>query len=144
MAKRYEKVRTIGKGGFSTVYLVRDTQRSPAEKCVLKEMDVVQMSAVILPPTALSMAFCPPLRGHGTRQISSRDPLWFRRSRRWPSKRSRCYGHSTTQTSSSTVTTSSTKALPTQLIYVSSGVCYQSFARCPTTRRGVPTPRTGE
>ena len=45
MAKRYEKVRTIGRGGFSTVYLVRDTQLG-GEKCVLKEMDIVQMSAV--------------------------------------------------------------------------------------------------
>jgi len=45
MAKRYEKVRTIGRGGFSTVYLVRDTHDG-GEKCVLKEMNVVQMSAV--------------------------------------------------------------------------------------------------
>ena len=45
MSKRYEKVRTVGKGGFSTVYLVRDTHNDN-EKCVLKEMIVTQMSAV--------------------------------------------------------------------------------------------------
>ena len=45
MSKRYQKIRTIGKGGFSTVYLVRDTENEN-EKCVLKEMDVVQMTAV--------------------------------------------------------------------------------------------------
>lgn len=44
MAKRYEKVRTIGRGGFSTVYLVKD-KKDGGEKCVLKEMDIVQMSA---------------------------------------------------------------------------------------------------
>jgi len=43
MSKRYEKIKTVGRGGFSTVYLVKDTQNG--DKCVLKEMIVSQMSA---------------------------------------------------------------------------------------------------
>jgi len=101
MAKRYEKVKTIGKGGFSTVYLVRDTQKSPPEKCVLKEMDVVQMSSVFI---ALGRATLPP-------NVAESSQLRFRRSRTWPSRRCRCYGPSTTQTSSSIEITSFTKAI---------------------------------